>query len=273
MVAAPHPAVDGPEAVAIENGTRAIERAAIDFGDGATAELGAVAAATVTHAYQAAGAYTVTVTARDVGGHAATASIVVQVAPAPAVPIEIAANPAAPVLGQAVTFTVTVSPPASAPAVRDVRLDFGDGSASSLGALTGTATAAHVYELAGTYLVTATLDDALGRRTASSISVQVLPAPNIPVTISASPVAPVAGSPVTFTVEVQPPAGAAPVREVTIDFGDGSEESLGVLTGRGTVAHVYDAAGSYIVIVTVHDASGHHSDSSVGITVSEGPSG
>ena len=272
------PAPDAPVAgqtvsfaLAIDSGTRAIERAAIDFGDGATAELGAVAAATVTHAYQAAGAYTVTVTARDVGGHAATASIVVQVAPAPAVPIEIAANPAAPVLGQAVTFTVTVSPPPGAPAVRDVQLDFGDGSASSLGALTGTATAAHVYEIAGTYLVAATLDDALGRRTASSISVQVLPAPNIPVTISASPAAPVAGSPVTFTVEVRPPAGAAPVREVTIDFGDGSEESLGVLTGRGTVAHVYDAAGSYIVTATVEDAAGRRSASSLAVQVLPAP--
>ena len=183
------PAPDAPVAgqtvsfaVVIDSGTRAIERAAIDFGDGATAELGAVAAATLTHAYQAAGAYTVTVTARDVGGHAATASIVVQVAPAPAVPIEIAGQPgcAGPRTGGGF---------------------HGDGL-----------TAAHVYQPAGTYLVTATLDDALGRRSASSLAVQVLPAPNIPVTISASPAAPVAGSPVTFTIEVRPPAGAAGAR-------------------------------------------------------------
>ena len=258
-------------AVTVENAVRAVERAGIDFGDGTTASLGAATAVTVTHAYGAAGAYTVTVTARDVAGHAATASIVVHVDPAPGIPIAVEADPAAPVVGQPVSFKVTVSPPAGAPAVRAVSVGFGDGESKSLGALSGSATVAHVYRRTGTYEVSATVEDATGRRSVSSLAVQVRKAPHIPATISASPAAPVAGRPVTFTVQVSPPADAAPIREVTIDFGDGAEASLGVLTGRGTVAHTYQAAGSYIVAVTVEDAAGGRSESSVGLTVAESP--
>ena len=256
-------------AVTVENAARAVERASIDFGDGSRASLGAATAVTVTHAYRAAGAYMVTVTARDVAGYATTASIVLHVDPAPGIIIGIDANPSAPVVGQPVSFTVTVTPPAGAPAVRDVSVGFGDGASKSLGALSGSATVTHVFGRTGTYEVTATVEDATGRRSESSLAVQVRKAPHIPATISASPAAPLAGRPVTFTVQVAPPADAAPIRGVTIDFGDGADASLGVLTGRGTVAHTYQAAGSYIVTVTVEDAGGGRSESSVGLVVAE----
>ena len=94
-----------------------------------------------------------------------------------------------------------------------------------------------------------TARDAAGRRHTSSVGVTVRPAPAIPVAITASPAAPVAERPVTFTVEVSPPAGAPAVRNVTIDFGDDSGVSLGALTGRRSVAHLYERAGSgdYVV--------------------------
>ena len=63
-------------------------------------------------------------------------------------------------------------------------------------------------------------------------------APAFPVTLTASPADPVAGTPVTFTVDVSPPADAPSVRDVTIDLGDRSTTSLGGLTGRRSVAHV-----------------------------------
>lgn len=85
--------------------------------------------------YAAAGAYTVTVTTTDVAGYAAAASIDVQVDPAPDIPVTVAATPADPVAGQAVT--ADVAPPANAPAVRDVAINLGDGSKTSLWALSG----------------------------------------------------------------------------------------------------------------------------------------
>ena len=127
----------------------------------------------MTHTYAAAGSYTVTVTATDVASHAAASSIAVEVDPAPSIPVTITASPADPVAGQAVTFTVEVSPPADAPAVRDVTIDFGNESEASLGVLTGRASVAHVYEDEGSYIVTATVRDAAGRRHSSSIGIVV----------------------------------------------------------------------------------------------------
>ena len=260
-------------ALTLVNEARAVRAVTIDFGDGQSRTLGAVTAATVTHTYREAGAYTVTVTATDAAGHVASSSVDIVVAPAPTIPVTLSAAPAEPVAGQPVTFTVTVTPPAGAPAVREVVIDFGDGSAAaSLGALSGSRTVAHVYATQGTYIATATVTDGAGRQSAASLGVTVGAAPAIAVTLSAAPVAAVTGQPVTFTVTVTPPAGAAAVREVVIDFGDGTEAaSLGALSGSRTVAHVYAASGSYTVTATVTDASGRRSTASLGITVADAP--
>ena len=85
-----------------------------------------------------------------------------------------------------------------------------------------------------------------------------------------APAEPVAGQPVTFTITVTPAPAAPAVRDVVIDFGDDSEdESLGAVSGSRTVAHIYEDDGSYIVTVTAHDAAGHQSTASIGITVAE----
>ena len=255
--------------VTLTNEARAIRRAVIGFGDGRRMNLAATAHTTVTHTYRTAGAYTVTVTATDVAGSVATSSIVVQVRPAPSIPVTISASPASPFAGEPVTFTVEVTPPADAPGVREVSVDFGDGSTAALGALSGRRSVAHVYERDGSFVATVSARDAAERRHTSSLGVTVRPAPAISVTITASPAAPVAGQPVTFTVEVSPPTGAPAVRNVTVDFGDRSTASLGGLTGRRSVAHIYERAGSFIVTATARDAAGRRHASSIGIVVAE----
>lgn len=255
--------------VTLTNEARAIRVARIDFGDGHELDLGAVRRTAVTHTYGTYGAYTVTVTATDIAGYAATSSVVVQVDPPPRIPIEIAPSPAAPLAGQPVTFTVAVSPPANAPAVRDATIDFGDGRSTSLGALAGRGSVTHFYERDGNYTVEVTVVDVAERRHVSSIAVTVSPRPGIQVAVRASPASPVEDQPVTFTVDVSPAAGAPAVRDVTVDFGDRSSASLGALTGRGSVAHVYVRADSYIVTVTVLDAMGRRHASSIGLVVAE----
>ena len=258
--------------VTLSNEARAIRGAVIAFGDGRVIQLGTPSRATVTHTYAEAGAYTVTVTATDVAGHAAESSIAVAVDQAPGIPVTITASPADPVTGQAVTFAVEVSPPANAPAVRDVTVDFGDQSAASLGALSGRTSVVHVYDSDGSYTATVTARDAADRRHSSSTALRVRPAPGIPVTITASPVAPVAGQAVTFTVEVSPPANAPAVRAVAIDFGDASGASLGALSGRASIAHAYKSDGSYVVTVTVRDAADRRHSSSIAVQVRPAPS-
>ena len=255
--------------VTLRNEARAVRGAVFAFGDGRVLEFGAAGRLTATHTYGAPGVYTVTVTATDVAGYAATSSIAIQVDPPPAIPVTVTASPADPVAGQTVTFTIAILPPDNAPAIRDVAIDFGDESRASLGALSGRRSIAHVYDRDGSYIVTVMVLDAAERRHTSSIGVRVRPAPGIPVTITVSSAVPVENRPVTFTVEVLPPAGAPAVRDVTIDFGNESRKSLGALTGRASVAHVYNAAGSYIVTATVLDAADRRYTSSIGIVVAE----
>ena len=253
----------------------AVRDVTMDFGDGSdAASLGALSGSrTVAHVYATEGSYIATATATDGAGRRSAASLGVTVAEAPGVSVTLSSAPADPVAGQPVTFTVTVTPPAGV-AVRDVTMDFGDGSdAASLGAVSGSRTVAHVYAARGSYIATATVTDALGRRTTASVGVTVADAPVVAVEITAAPDSPVVDEPVTFTVTVTPPAGAPAVRDVVIDFGDDSEdESLGAVSGSRTVAHVYEDDGSYIVTVTVHDAAGRQSTASIGITVAEADS-
>ena len=171
------------------------------------------------------------------------------------------------------TFTVEVSPPDNAPAIREVTIEFGDASTTALGTLSGRRSVVHVYELPGSYEVTVTVRDAAGRRHGSSVAVQVRPAPGIAVTVTASPAAPVVGEAVTFTVDVSAPDEAPAVREVTVDFGDASSPSLGAVSERRSVVHVYEGPGSYVVTVTVRDvADRRHSSSTVRIRPAPGVS-
>ncbi|MDA0161216.1 PKD domain-containing protein [Solirubrobacter ginsenosidimutans] len=75
-----------------------------DFGDGSGADGGAVQ-----HLYAAPGAYTVTVTATDAAGNAATAARAIQVAPAPAIPRPAPPPPATPAGPQPLTATTAAS--------------------------------------------------------------------------------------------------------------------------------------------------------------------
>ena len=141
---------------------------------------------------------------------------------------------------------------------------------TSLGALSGRRSVVHVYAGAGSYVVTATVRDAANRRHRTSVGVRIRPAPGFSVTVEASPAAPVAGQPVTFTVNVSPAAGAPAGRGVALDFGDDRRPRSGAFGGRGSVAHVYEGAGAYIVAATVVDALGRRHRSSIGIVVAEG---
>ena len=253
-------------------GAPSVRGVRLDFGDGSVRSLGAVSGSTsATHVYEEEGSYVVTATVEDAVGRRYTSSVGVQVGPAPGIEVAVSASPTAAVVEQPVTFTVGVTPAAGAPSVRGVRLDFGDGSVRSLGAVSGSTSATHVYEEEGSYVVTATVEDAVGRRYTSSVGVQVGPAPGIEVAISASPAAPVKNRPVTFTVDVLREAGAPSVSDVSVDFGDGSNRSLGAQTGRTVVTHVYGNEGSYIVTVTALDVAGGRHTSSVGVPVSPAP--
>jgi PKD repeat protein len=90
--------------------------------------------------------------------------------------------------------------------------------------------------------------------------------PRTGVTI-AGPTTPVsAGVPATFTVGVGATAGSN-IQDVTINFGDGSRQSLGALSGSTPINHTYDNAGTYTVTATARDASGFSEQVSTAISI------
>lgn len=114
-----------------------------------------------------------TVTVEDVAGRRHVGSTGVAVSAPPLVGVTVTASPSSPIVEQPVTFTVTVTPPATGPAVGKVVIDFDDGDEESLGALTGSRTVAHVYDRAGSYVVEVTAQDTAGRNSAASIGLTV----------------------------------------------------------------------------------------------------
>jgi hypothetical protein len=81
----------------------------------------------------------------------------------------------------------------------------------------------------------------------------------------AGPTTPVAaGVPASFTVGV---AATSNIRDVTVDFGDGQQQSLGALSGSTTVQHTYGSSGSFSVKATALDASGFSEQVATSVTI------
>jgi Bacterial Ig-like domain (group 1)/PKD domain len=73
-----------------------------------------------------------------------------------------------------------------------------------------------------------------------------------------------AGLPATFTIGV---GTTANIQNVTVDFGDGSQASLGAISGSTTIQHVYNEAGTFTVRATATDASGFTEQVATSITI------
>lgn len=187
---------------------------------------------------------TVTATA---GGSGKNATVDVNVAALPT--ITLSASPASPVAGQPVTFTIGVDATNAANPVRNVRIDFGDGDFEDLGVVTGSTTAAHVYDDEGNQSVTVTVTDSAGQQARQVLALVVSPSAPIPVTVSPSTAQ--KGVPVTFTATATASSGVA-IESYDWSFGDGTSKTT---TGNQT-SKVYGAAGTFHLKVTAHATDG-----------------
>ncbi|GAA5201257.1 hypothetical protein GCM10023322_80870 [Rugosimonospora acidiphila] len=145
----------------------------VDFGDGG-GSMPVASGDVLSHTYRTPGVYTETTTAADTGGTRSTATQTVTVgtvAP-PKVTMALGAetftNPA---LGQTEILpgyaggTVTVSEPWE---VSSAVIDWGDGATSDLATDTATISISHGYSVVGSYPVTLTVTDRLGRVSTAS---------------------------------------------------------------------------------------------------------
>jgi len=141
-------------------------------------------------------------------------------------------------------------------AVKAVTVDWGDGTSTELGAVTGNAVVSHVYKDAGTFAVKASATDATGNTTSvTSIVTVIIPAsPTIIITPTLPNTCTTAAN-VSLQIQVSVPTGSG-VASVVVDFGDGTQSNLGGLNGTTTITHSYACLSAPTVKVTVTDTLG-----------------
>src|SRR2546427_876128 len=131
-----------------------------NFGDGATG-----AGSTVTHAYTAAGTYSVIETGADGAAHTATSTLSVTVTPPQPLSATFTISPVQPTNGTTATFTATATGGTSP---YSFAWSFGDGSSGT------TNPATHVYAVPGTFTASLLATDAKAATFTTSKSVMVI---------------------------------------------------------------------------------------------------
>jgi len=191
---------------------------------------GTQAGTAVINAYSGANSTTGSTTTGTGGATTTTGtgvSIVVGAVPA----ITLTGPTTTPTAGLTSTFTVTATAGSPSVLIRTVVVDFGDGSSVNLGAATGTISVPHVFQVDGTFSVTATATDSSGQSSSMSLPIVVFAA--VPFTLTVT--APSGKSGVSLAMTAVPVAGAPAIVSYSWDFGDGSR----VTTVVGTVPHTY----------------------------------
>lgn len=126
-----------------------------NFGDGAVATTQVPSAS---HAYMQSGSFVLSVVAENSFGRTGTASRTIAIAQSQAPTVDFAVSPSDPAPNQVVRFNASRSEPAPGRSIVSYSWDFGNGT-------TGSGVSAQaVYSQIGTYQVTLTVTDDLGRR-------------------------------------------------------------------------------------------------------------
>ena len=221
-----------------------------DLGDGSTADT-----PQVSHAYQAPGAYNVVLKLTDQDGLEGVTQKPVQINPAASnnPPVVVINAPATAEVGQPVLFDGSSSYGDNA--LVDFTWDFGDGVVDY------GPQANHTYSQAGTYDVTLTVTDDQGLVSSNTVQIQVQagpePLPNPPQPVISAPSEATVGETITFDG-----SGSLDATGFAWDLGDGTQAP------GPRVDHVYNAAGTYNVTLTVSNLAGSNA-TSVQIAVRE----
>jgi hypothetical protein len=163
--------------------------------------------------------------------------------------------------GVPATFTVNVASTAN---VRDVTVEWGDGSQQSLGAISGSTTIQHTYVSPDTYTIRATAIEASGFSETVSTSITILPGQPPGVTITASNNNPSVGETVIFTATVT--GATSTILRYEWNFGSNAVPGTASTTGNRATA-TYTATGTKVITVTVFQAAGPQGEGTTSIVV------
>lgn len=149
--------------------------------------------------------------------------------------------------GQPAVFTVNVSANAN---IRNVEINWGDGSSTTLGAISASTPVQHTYKESGTFNVTATATDANGFSESVATVITILPAQPPAVIITASDTTPAINQVITFTATVS--GNTSSILQFQWDFGDGTTAT----TTSPQINKSYGSPGTKVITVTVTQAAG-----------------
>lgn len=234
-----------------------------EWGDG-TADGSSV---TASHTFTVAGVYEIRLTVTDDDGETDTTTQTVTVNDPP-VPPNVAPTAefsATPVSGTA-PLTVNVDAGGSSDSdgtIASYSWNWGDGTANGSGETTS-----HEYTVAGTYTLSLTVTDNDGATDLATATIQVSPVMVNQAPVASFTVSPASGfAPLSVVVD----ASASTDSDGTIanyfwNWGDGSNNAIGQ-----QAMHIYEAAGSYTITLTVVDDDGASHSTSLGIAVAATP--
>ena len=191
-----------------------------------------------------------------------TAVVKVNVNVAPSITVG-APSPAAPTVGQSITFALTYGTDANSSPVQNVTVDFGDGSKATV--FSGKpASVSHTYNAIGSYSMRATVVDSQGDTSSASSSVSVGALGTV--TVGApTPALPTVGQAASFPLTFTDPANT--IQRVNVDYGDGTAAVS--YAGKPTsVNHTYARGGTFAIRVTAFDAFGNTSVGGTSVLIS-----
>ena len=221
-----------------------------DFGDGSRGS-----GVRASHVYHALGSYTVTLTVTNSRGVKASSSQFVTVTASADPTASFTVSPAAPAVSQSVFFNASASKAVPGRSLVAYDWTFGDGATGS------GVTVSRRYDRLGSFTVTLTVTDDLGKTATATNSVTVGTAPQPVAVIAFSPASPGLSQMINFdATQSTAPAGKT-LTSYEWAFGDGQ-------TATGPrVDHRYHTAGDYTVILTVTDSSNNRNSANVRVTV------
>ena len=227
-----------------------------------TADAGTIASGTVVSDGAGEARTTLTTdrqTIVTVHAGALTATVTIGLSTLPTVTI--AATPTTSSVSEPVTFAVNVT--AGSSPIREVSVNFGDGTSRSLGALTGATNVTHSYGSAGTYNVVATATDSTGGTVSVATVIVIEGAAPLNVSMTATPGTVQVDVPVTFTATVTQASGTPEILRYEWDFGDGNTAE----TSGNTTSHVYTGAALRVATVRAVEKDGRTGTGRVEVNV------
>jgi hypothetical protein len=206
-----------------------------------------------------------TASIRVISGGAASEAIEIAVGAAATNRVTVTATPSSvPSSGGSTTISALVADQSGNP-LSGVPVSF----TTTAGTLSATVVNTDSAGIARTTLTTnvqANVTATAGSTASTPLTVTVSARPTVSIAL-ASGSTPIEGAVATLSITANPGTGGTPIQNVVVNYGDGTSDELGAITGTVAVQHVYRDDGSFTPSVTATDTSGNTATASTVIVV------